>query len=432
MNRTKFTDLKKWRVKRSRKPLIIQGARQVGKSFLVRAFAKEFQLFHEFNFQKSPQLHQIFKETKDPKKIIQSLEIFSEKKINLENDLIFFDEIQDCADALNSLKFFCEDTPGIFLIAAGSLLGIHLNQGSFPVGKVEFLELYPMTFKEYLEAKNKKMLLEDLNAFNERKNFSAGVHELLLEELRQYYLVGGMPESILTLLETNDLNKVRAKQEELLKTYKADFSKYSGAANALQLLTVFENIPRQLAKDNRKFHFNFLKPGSRYSMFRTSIDWLTSVGLAIKIPIIHHTEIPLKMHVEENQFKLYFFDVGLLAALAELPLNSFLVQSDFFKTFKGAFVENFFVQEFIASNMKSLYCWQGKASEVDFLYEKDALLCPIEVKSGESGKLKSLHFFSEKYPVKIKTRVSIKPFELNESARFQNIPLYLSSEVFGI
>jgi uncharacterized protein len=424
MQRKILNFLTQWKVAKSRKPLLIKGARQVGKTYLVEEFGKQFENYHEFNFQRSPKLREIFESTSEPLKLISLLEILSEKKIDIKTDLIFFDEIQDCPKALNSLKFFCEDLPTATVVGAGSLLGVYLSGYSFPVGKVEFLEMYPMSFEEYLLAMGKDRLVDALVRAPVSSEVPSIVHELMLEELRTYYIVGGMPEAVRTYVETKDLSKVRQKQVDLLTSYRADFAKYSGPANALHILSVFENIPRQLAKENKKFQFNQIKSGGRYAAFKSAIDWLSSAGLAHKVPIINSAEIPLKMNAEENTFKLYFMDVGLLGALAEIPINSFQPGEDFFKTFKGAHVENFVLQELKANSSKALYCWQGRASEVDFLVEKEGRLYPLEVKSGKSGKLKSLSVFSEKYKVSIKTRVSAMPLERREG--FQIIPLYLS------
>ncbi len=418
-------ELNKWSQGNHRLPLIIKGARQVGKTHLIREFSKNFPNFHEFNFQKSNILCEGFSRTNDPKKLIEYLEVVSEKKINLSSDLIFFDEIQDCPQALNSLKYFAEEFPKIYLIAAGSLLGIYLSSHSFPVGKVSFLNLFPLSFFEFLKAIGKEKLSEKSSLQPEDNNL---YHEELSQELNKYMILGGLPQVVKTFIESKDFVQAREIQVNLLTSYKADFSKYSGPVDALKILTVFENIPKQLAKENRKFQFNFLKKGSRYNEFAGAIDWLTRAGLSYKIPIIHHAEIPLKAQTIENNFKLYFFDIGLLGALADLPLSVYFQKSDLFKTFKGASTENFFLQEFRAHRKEDLYCWQGKTSEVDFLYTtQDMQLMPIEVKSGESGKLKSLSFFQQKYNCKWKSRVSAHPLEIREDTQLKSLPLYLSS-----
>jgi len=419
--------LANWKGKSSRLPLIIKGARQVGKTSLVNDFGTTFRSFHAFNFQKNPQLKEGFRENSDPQKILKFLEIISEASIDISNDLIFFDEVQECPEALNSLKFFAEEHPQAYIIAAGSLLGVYLSAHSFPVGKVQFEYLYPFSFSEFLQACGKKKLAAQLDRLDKSSHH---FHEELIGLLRIYFTIGGMPKAIATYVETNDVKKVRAIQEDLLTSYRADFAKYSGPISALKILTIFENIPKQLAKDNRKFQFNSLKKEARYSEFSSSVDWLVGAGLAYKIPILNHAEIPLKAYAEENKFKLYFFDIGLLAALTDLPTQAFFQESDLFKTFKGAFVENYVLQEFVCQRTEELYSWHNQTAEVDFLYStNDMQLMPIEVKSGESGKLKSLQVFFQKYKCQWKTRCSMHKLEIRQDSGLRTIPLYMASKI---
>lgn len=425
--RTVYNHLINWKNERSRLPLIIRGARQVGKTSLIMSFGEDFPDIHVFNFQKSPDLKNGFIKTNEPQKILQYLEVISSKKIDIEHDLIFFDEIQDCPQALNSLKFFAEELPSAYIIAAGSLLGIHLSEHPFPVGKVKFQHMFPLSFFEFLSAIGKPQLANILLEINSDNN---NLHEEFIEHLRLYFALGGMPKVITTYLENYDLNKARELQEDLLISYRADFSKYSGPADAVKILSVFENIPKQLSKDNRKFRFNLLKQGARYPQFASSIDWLINAGICLKLPILNHIEIPLKPLIDDNTFKLYFFDIGLLGALSGLPIASFLRESNLFKTFKGAFVENYFFQEFKANRKEDLYCWQGKASEVDFLYlSNNSELVPIEVKAGESGKLKSLQAFASKYKCDWKTRCSMHKIEIRSDTKLRSIPLHYAGLV---
>ncbi len=423
-----YLSLVKWKNKSQRLPLIVKGARQVGKTSLIQEFGKTFSDCHIFNFQKTSKYKEIFQKTNDPKKIIKFLEVILEKKINPMTDLIFFDEIQDCPEALNSLKFFSEDYPHWYVIAAGSLLGIYLSSHSFPVGKVQFLQMYPLNFSEFLKAKGRDQLVKVLESVNVENNI---YHEELEAELRLYLSLGGLPKVLSEYFEDQDMQKARTIQDDLLLTYKGDFAKYAGPADAIKILKIFENIPAQLAKENHRFQFNRLAPGARYSQFQTSVDWLISAGLCLKLPIIENAEIPLKPWVKENMFKLYFFDVGLLGALSDLPMGAFMSSDTMlFKTFKGAFIENYFYQEFKSARREELYCWVGRNSEVDFLYlDKKMNLIPIEVKSGQSGKLKSLNVFSEKYEVKYKTRCSSQKIELRPDQQFRNIPLMYASLV---
>lgn len=416
-----YPQILKWKQKSKRQPLIVRGARQVGKTSLIVEFGKTFPQCHVFNFQKTARLREGFKNIQDSSRILQFLEVISEKKIDPRKDLIFFDEIQDCPEALNGLKFISEDHPDWYVIAAGSLLGIYLSSNSFPVGKVQFLNMYPLSFSEFLRAKGRPKLAEILSELKLENNI---FHEELEHELRLYLSIGGLPKVVAEYLESQSLREARQIQEDLLLTYRGDFAKYSGPADALKILKIFENIPAQLAKENHRFQFNLLATGARYSQFQSSVDWLISAGLCLKLPVIEHAEIPLKPWCKENMFKLYFFDVGLLGALSDLPMGAFMKEHDLFKTFKGAFIENFFYQEFRSQRKEELYCWTGRNSEVDFLFTDENMnLVPIEVKSGRSGKLKSLQVFSEKYDVKIKTRCSSQKIDLRPDEGFRNIPL---------
>jgi len=424
INRHKLLNLSTWKNKQPRMPLLLKGARQVGKTFLIREFGKQFPHFHEINFQKNPELKEIFKTTNDPLKIKEYLEIFFNTKIHLESDLIFFDEIQDCPEALNSLKFFSENLPHSFIVGAGSLLGIYLSTHTFPVGKVEFLDLHPLSFCEFLEAHHKNNLADLTKTLTPQINV---FHQTLVDEMKKFMIIGGMPKVVSTFIETESYQEARLVQEHLLLSYKSDFSKYSGPVDALKILSVFDNIPKQLAKDNKKFQFNLLQKGARYAQFQSAIDWLKSAGLCYKVPILTHAEIPLKVYIEENAFKIYFFDTGLLGALSDLPVSTFLNPSDLFKTFKGAFSENFFLQEFYSQRKENLYSWQSNTAEVDFLYANENELCPIEVKSGESGRLKSLGVFCDKYHVKWRRKCTLLPLEIREDTHIKNLPLYLSA-----
>jgi uncharacterized protein len=427
INRAIYGDLLNWKSRAEKMPLILKGARQVGKTFIIKHFAKEFSQIHEFNFQKNTNHKDIFKNSNDPQKIIRNLEISTSKKIDLKTDLIFFDEIQDCPEALNSLKYFCEDFPNAHVIAAGSLLGVYLSNHSFPVGKVEFLELFPLSFFEFLNALHKPALSQTLLTLNSENNI---FHQQMNDELKKYFILGGMPKVVRTYIESDfDFTKSREIQEGLIQSYKSDFAKYSGPVDALKILAVFESIPKQLAKENKKFQLNILKTGARLAEFKTAIDWLVHAGLCYQAHILSRAEVPLKSHVEDQFFKIYFFDIGLLAALADLPISAFSVESDLFKTFKGAFVENYFLQEFRSQRKEILYNWQSRSAEVDFVFQKNMQLCPIEIKSGESGKLKSLSVFCEKYNCKISTRSSMRHLEIRTDQILRNIPLYLAALV---
>jgi predicted AAA+ superfamily ATPase len=425
-----------WKSSSIRRPIILRGARQVGKTSLIREFGNTYDLYIELNFQKDKTLHTLFEKTINPQEILLSLEKRCGKKINTDNCLIFFDEIQDCPSAINSLKYFCEDYPTANIIGAGSLLGIYLSDNSFPVGKVDFLDLYPFSFCEYLSAANFHDFATMLQEFSWTEDTIKKIHEInldhdfLLEHLKNYFIVGGMPKAVEAFLTNKSMEEVRQIQEGIIDSYKADFTKYSGPVDGLKILSVFDSIPHQLAKDNRKFQFNLIKShGARSSIFLNAVNWLISAGICHKIPILNHVEIPLKAFEEENIFKLYCLDVGILGAMCDLPTDAFLFDDDLFKTFKGAFTENFFLQEFKANRRERLYCWQGKTSEVDFIFQNSMSISPIEVKSGKSGKLKSLNVFKEKYSPPYLTRASAMPLALSKTGDFRSVPLYLSGKV---
>jgi predicted AAA+ superfamily ATPase len=423
--RHRLSDLRAWQRQKSRLPLLIRGARQVGKTALVREWARQdFPRIHEFNFQKNKSLCPIFSSIQSAAQLIRNLEIISESSIDPRIDLIFLDEIQDCPEALNALKYIAEELPNTNFVAAGSLLGVYLSNSAFPVGKVEFLDLFPMDYHEFLLAIGKDQLAALLMGVD--KSATIAFHDEFCRYLREFYVVGGLPAVVKIYRDSQSLAEMRKMQDLLLQSYRGDFAKYSGPIDALRILSVFEGIPKQLAKDNRKFQFNVLQPGARYSNFANAVQWLVSAGLCYKIPILEHVEIPLKVHVRENIFKIYFFDIGLLGALAELPISAFLDSSALFTTFKGAFSENVVLNEYLAHHGHSVYSWQGKTSEVDFLLQKEGSILPIEVKSGLSGKLKSLQFFSQKYKVAHKVRCSLLPYQDNPTAQFRNYPIYLA------
>jgi predicted AAA+ superfamily ATPase len=428
MYRSQIKFLENWR-NRKHKPLLIKGVRQSGKTYLVKEFGKQFRQILTINFQKDLELKKIFEKTLDPKKIIKDLELIKNITFDSKNDLIFFDEIQDCAEALNSLKYFCEEAPEINIIGAGSLLGVYLGQRSFPVGKVEFLEMLPMSFDEFVLARGNDKLFQILDNFSEKNEISLAVHDKLLELTKEYYFCGGMPEVIATFVNNESHERVREKQLAIINSYRGDFSKYADAITAIRCMQIFESIPRQLAKDYKKFQFSKMIKGGRYSEFQSAIDWLHGAGIVNKIPIIENTEIPLMQYLEENIFKLYFCDVGLLGAISEVSSDNYLSSQNMLKTFKGALAENLVLQELKSNYKNQIFSWVHKNSEVEFMIQTGSSVLPIEVKSGESGKLKSLNVFYEKYSPKWKIRISTKPLHKRLDQNFINVPLYLTSKI---
>lgn len=432
MKRTSYKKLVEWKNSSTRKPLILKGARQVGKTYLLLEFGKnEFRKIHYLNFQKNKELSKIFEGDLSPKKILELVEFVIDSSIDIDRDVVFFDEIQDCPGALTSLKYFCEDMPKLALICAGSLLGVVHSDSPFPVGKVSFLNLYPMSFKEFLIALGDTRSLKFIADITKKDNIPLIVHNHFMEILKEYFIVGGMPEVVSLYIQNREnknsgFEKVRAKQNELITAYMGDFSKYSGKVKSSEIVSLFEAIPAQLAKENKKFISSKVISGGRFSKLRSSIDWLTGAGLVIKVKIVNSGELPFSAFTSENRFKLYLFDVGLLGALGGLSPKAIYMQSNLFVTFKGAFCENFIAQEFLYKDSGPLYSWAGNTSEVEFVMEVDGDVYPIEVKAGLSGKLKSLNVFSKKYNSPYRTRLSGRNLEINDPANMHSYPLYLA------
>jgi hypothetical protein len=432
MKRKIYEKLIDWKSTFPRKPLILKGARQTGKTYILREFGnREFLHLHYINFQKDKKAHSLFNASLSPEKVIESLEFFLNTKIEIKNDLLFFDEIQDCPAALTSLKFFCEEMPDLALVCAGSLLGVVHSAEPFPVGKTAFLNIHPLSFEEFLLAAEDEKGITALYQAEKGQKPSAIAHDYLMEKVKEYMAVGGMPEVVKTFLQyagegkITAFGKMREKQQELITAYTGDFSKYAGHTRANEIAAVFESVPSQLAKENKKFKASEVISGGRFSRLQSAVDWLVNAGLVLKTDIINSGELPFSAFTQNNRYKLYLFDIGLLGALAELPFQAVLTASDTFATFKGAFCENYVAQEFICAGTVSLYAWASNTAEVEFVKEKNGMIFPVEVKSGLSGKLKSLNVFAEKYSCVYRTRISARNLEYNRSAKFCNLPLYL-------
>ena len=436
MKRHLISELEKWKNRSDRKPLILKGARQVGKTYLLESFGKEcFPRFHIINLEKDEKLAQIFETDLNPKRIIQALNFILDEEINVESDLLIFDEIQQCPKALTSLKYFQEDLSELALCAAGSLLGLQLSEDSFPVGKVEFLNLFPMSFKEFLEGVGDGKSVSFYNEYKVNDIVPDVVHSHLWGQLKNYFIVGGLPEVVSTFADRKDnvfdaFKRVRKKQEDLITTYHADMAKYSGKQNAMHLERLWKNVPAQLAKlqsgSAPKFRFKQVIPGiNRHSRLVNVIDWLKTAGLIIQVPIVNSGELPFSAHTVENLFKLYLFDVGILGALSQLPPKSILDYD--YDSYKGYYAENYIAQEFVCSGVKNAYSWKERTAEVEFLREVDGAVLPIEIKSGWVTQAKSLKVFTDKYKPLYRTVMSAnKPFFDNQN-NIHRYPLYFAS-----
>ncbi len=447
MQRFLMPSLINWKSNQNRKPLLLKGARQVGKTYLLKTFGKEFfPKCHYVNFEKEA-LSKIFETDLSPKKIITELNFHFNTSINIQEDLLIFDEIQACPKALTSLKYFCEEMPELALTAAGSLLGVKLNSESFPVGKVDWLSLYPMTFLEFLLGIGEDALYhyaQNLKHPNTHGDTSDTAHEKLWERLKHYFIVGGLPEVVSLFAEHQAENlflafqTARERQFGLLRDYYADIAKHSGKINAMHIDRVWQAIPAQLAKvqesSSQRFRFKDVVPGiDRFSRLANVIDWLINAGLILKSSIVSSGAIPLSAYAEEGFFKLFIFDTGLLGAMMGLAPKTLLDQT--YGTYKGYFAENFVAQSLVASEVlgitddPKLFTWQEGTAEVEFLCEIAGEIIPIEVKSGSHTHAKSLSQFSQKYAPPYRVIYSAKNFYLDQNSKTQWIPLYLAGAV---
>jgi len=435
MKRQLYTQLIRWRDSNTRKPLLLKGARQVGKSYLLEMFGKnEFEHTHIFNFEQSPNLTKIFQVDLVPERILRELSLVAGKSINRENDLVIFDEIQECPKALTSLKYFNEEMKELALCCAGSLLGVKLSTESFPVGKVEFLHLYPMTFQEFLMAMGEDLLIERLVEAKPKNPLPEIAHDMLWQLLKAYFITGGMPQVVgeyvqLSTTPVEARKSVRKLQQALLESYYKDFAKHAGNNNTVHIVAVFENIPRQLSKNMdgsvKRYRFkDVIQKKKSFVELQGPIEWLVEAGLAIKVKVCNRAELPIETFCKENIFKLFVFDVGLLGCMLDLPVEA-IVSEDYGIT-KGYFAENFVAQELIAAGVKNLYSWSERNSEIEFLKICDEKIIPFEVKAGTRTQAKSLQQYIQKYSPEEAIIFSRKNIGRKENSIVRNVPLYMA------
>ena len=425
MKRLIYNDLVAWKNSADRKPLILLGARQVGKTYILKDFgAQEFKNVVYVNCHQNEFTNNLFRDLMT-ERIVTELERFYDTDIVSGQTLLVFDEIQEAHNGIASLKYFCEDMPQLHVVAAGSLLGISLRSDeSYPVGKVNTLKMFPMTFSEFLMAKKRNGLVEVLNQL--QWDSMKAMNEDFTELLRQYYFTGGMPEAVKTYIETGDVAKVRAVQREILDAYERDIAKHT-KTQAINIHQVWNSIPAQLARENKKFIFGAVRKGARAATYEESIQWLVDAGLAYKVERVREPSLPLKFYADHDAFKLYLFDCGLLACMAEANPNSMLLGENAFVEFKGAFSENFVLQQLKSGDGQSVYYYSKDKStmEVDFLYQTAERVVPVEVKAEENVKSKSLStFINQEFRDKsLKAlRISMKPYI--DQQWMENIPLY--------
>ena len=427
MERELFTKLERWMNKKNRKPLIIQGARQVGKTWIMKEFgARFYENTVYINFDNNKAMKDVFDLDFDLKRILSAIKIEYGKSFQAENTLIIFDEIQEAPKALASLKYFYENAPQYSIIAAGSLLGVALHQGtSFPVGKVDFLKLCPMSFNEFILAVGEKGLHEALRSQDyELINAYAGKYTDLL---KKYYYVGGMPEVVQTYIDSDDLFEVREIQNNLLQYYEEDFSKHAPKEVVPRIMMVWNSIPSQLAKENRKFMYGALREGARAKDFELAIQWLEDAGLILKSYRVSKPDIPLIAYMEMNSFKMFMFDVGLLTAKTGLSARLLLEGSRIFEEFKGALTEQYVAQELHAAGYPLYYFATARSTgEIDFMLQGDLDCVPIEVKAEQNLRARSLRACCDKYKPGMAIRSSMSNYKQEDW--LTNVPLYMLAE----
>jgi predicted AAA+ superfamily ATPase len=424
MQRELLNFLFKWKEKVDRKPLIIRGARQVGKTWLMKEFGKTYYNNIAYvNFETALSLHHIFESGFEVERLIMALKIETGVDIIPSETLIILDEIQECEAAITSLKYFQENATQYHIIAAGSLLGVASNKKrSFPVGKVDFLDLHPLSFSEFLLAVNEPLLLDLL----QKKDWGliTAFKSKYIDLLKYYYYVGGMPEVVLTFIDHKDFKKVREKQLNILKSYEQDFSKHAPNEIVPRIRLVWQSIPSQLARENRKFTYGNLKKGARAREFELAIEWLTNAGIVHKVNRCNKPGMPLIAYTVLSDFKLYILDVGLLAAMGNLDIHTLISEQSLFEEFKGALTEQYVLQQLKSIDHLPIYYWSAEkaTAEIDFLIQYQNRIIPIEVKSAENLKAKSLKTYHQKFSPEISIRTSLSDYR-KEDWLF-NLPLY--------
>ena len=429
MKRYAMQQLVEWKNRLNRKPLILKGARQVGKTWLMKEFGRQhFAKVAYVTFYNNQRMKRIFDDDYDIERIIMNINIETKLEVTPGDTLIIFDEIQEAPRALESLKYFCENAPEYAVIAAGSLLGVAIHQGvSYPVGKVDVLDLQPMSFCEFLEAMHE----EQLAALIADKKYSlmSDFSSKYIFWLKNYYYVGGMPEIVQYFAEHRDYQEVRRMQKGILDQYEDDFGKHAGNTELARIRMVWNSIPMQLAKENKKFFFGQIKTGARMKDFEVAIEWLLDCGLITKVYRVNKPAIPLKAYIDFTAFKLFLLDVGLLGALSDLDAESILEGNEIFVEFKGALTEQYVLQELVAETEYTPYYYATeKASfEMDYMIQKGKNIVPIKVKAETNQKAKSLKAYCQKYEPEYAVRISMKNYQ--EEEWVTNLPLYAARTI---
>lgn len=428
MDRKVFKELKRWKERPSRKPLLIQGARQVGKTWLMREFGwREYANTAYLSFTDLPESAAIFEPGYTVQGIVQGISLFTGQPVEAGRTLVILDEVQECERALNSLKFMRENAPEYHIMAAGSLLGVAVRarKMSFPVGQVDMLTLRPLNFEEFLMALGEGEVAQALSSVN--VGMMRVLHEKLVGRLKEYLYVGGMPEVVATYADSRDFTEVRRIQKQIIQGYERDFSKYTASKDVPRIHAVWNAIPQQLAKDNRKFVYKYLGEGARAREYEMAVEWLTICGLLHRVPRVSKPGIPLAGYESQSAFKLYSLDCGLLGAMSRLDARSLVEGNTVFEEFKGALTEQYVLQELLCGQDIPVAYWEaeGGTAEVDFVAQLGSLVVPVEVKAGLNLRARSLASYKQRYAPERGIRTSLAPWEKQDW--LYNIPLYAIS-----
>ena len=433
--------LDEWKSTADRKPLIVQGARQIGKSWAVEEFGRRrFKHVAVFNFDKKKELKGVFSQTKDIKRLLGELELYTTVPIIAGETLLFFDEIQDCKEALNTLKYFREDAPEYDVIAAGSLLGVATKRkkkksdgdsdedeadNTFPVGKVSFLDMYPVTFREYLRMANPRLMEQMEVRLTGLEPLPEILFNQLTEQYRRYQVCGGLPKPCSDMLDNAGMAVIEQDLDDLRKSYELDFTKHVDSKDIPRIREIWRSIPSQLSRENKKFVFRAVREGARAREYESAIDWLVLSGMIYRIYCTEKPELPMKHYEDLTAFKVYVLDQAVLRSMAELPPEAVLTKGDILKEFKGAMAENFVLGSLLAQGFKTPHYWtlQGNKAEVDFLIQNGLEIIPIEVKAEDNVNGKSFAEYNKKYEPRIRLRYSL--LNIKRNGNMVNFPIFL-------
>ena len=425
LERKIMKDLIKWKNNKNRKPLILRGARQVGKTYILKQFGEEnYEGVAYFNFDHDTELYNLFENTKDPSRILEQLSFIYGKAIKPEKTLIVFDEIQECPDALNSLKYFQEEANNYHVVSAGSLLGIRLSHTSFPVGKVDFLNMYPMTFTEFLNADSCSNLVDYMDSIEKIENIPDIFFNRIKEKLKVYFIIGGMPEAVSSWVENKDVEKVDKILSDILKSYESDFSKHTTNTEANRISIIWNSMPSQVSKENKKFLYQVVKKGARAREYEGALNWLRDANIVYKVHNVTKPSMPLKSYEDLSAFKVFVNDIGLLRKMTDLDSKIIVEGNKLFEEFKGALTENYIIQTLTATGFNPYYFSFDNRYEIDFLLQHKNEIIPIEVKSNENVNSTSLKIYNDKYDPQLRVRFSMR--NLTKDDNLINIPLFMA------